>query len=158
MSKLLITLFSLFFIAACTPSQATRGNLLTEDRLAYIKVEESTRDEVVEYIGSPTNIAPFDPNTWYYIGQMTEKQGFLDREIVDQQVFVARFNEEGTLIQFENMETANLDIPIVTRETPTHGNDMTVFQQLIGNLGRFNPASLGGGQNDGFGNVPGDRR
>ena len=31
-----------------------------------------------------------------------------------------------------------IDVPHVRRKTPTSGNDITVMEQLIGNVGRFN--------------------
>ena len=33
-------------------------------------------------------------------------------------------------------------IDLVTRTTPTYGREMTVVQQLLGNLLQFNPGSL----------------
>ena len=74
----MIRIFSfllLFACIACSPSQATRGNLLTQDRIESIQIGQSTKSDIVRAIGSPTTIAAFDNKTWYYIGQLTEKQG-----------------------------------------------------------------------------------
>ena len=30
-------------------------------------------------------------------------------------------------------------VAMVDRQTPTHGNELTIIQQMLGNLGRFSP-------------------
>lgn len=161
MFNALIAIISVLFLQACSPSQATRGNLLTQDRINEIEIGVSNKTDVVKNIGSPTTTAPFDENTWYYIGQLTEKQGFLDREVVEQKVYLAQFDTEETLIAFSLVETEDLDVPIIERQTPTYGNEITILQQLVGNIGRFNPGTqnngdFGGGTGTGSG-TPGSR-
>ena len=67
--------------AACSPTVAQRGNLIEDYQLAEIKVNESTRSDVLRTIGSPTTQSTFDPDVWYYIGQEMEKRGILDPEV-----------------------------------------------------------------------------
>jgi outer membrane protein assembly factor BamE (lipoprotein component of BamABCDE complex) len=90
-------------------------------------------------IGSPTTVAPFDDNTWYYIGQKTEKRGILDEDVIEEKIVVVTFNQQGQLIEVKQAENEHEDIPYVRRKTPTSGNEVTVLQQLMGNLGKFNP-------------------
>ncbi len=55
-----------------------------------------------------------------------------------------KFNNEGIVT---NIDTLGLDqrrdVEIVDRETPTVGNDITILDEFIGNIGRF-----GGGETD----------
>ena len=136
--KTLIALFAIAFLAACTPMQATRGNIVEDYRMAEIVPGVSSRTNVLQSLGSPTTVAPFDDNVWYYIGQKTEKRGIFDPKVVDKKVVVVAFNEEGVVQTVDKVDSDMIDVPRVRRKTPTSGNDITVMEQLIGNVGRFN--------------------
>lgn len=127
-----------FMLAACTPTQATRGNIVEEYRMTEIIPGVSSRTNVLQSLGSPTTQAPFDDNVWYYIGQKTEKVGIFDPKVVDKKVVVVAFNDEGIVDLIEEVDSEMINVPNVRRKTPTGGNDITVMQQLIGNVGRFN--------------------
>lgn len=139
-------------LCACTPTQATRGNIVEDYRMAEIVPGVSTRTSVLQSLGSPTTVAPFDDNVWYYIGQKTEKSGIFDPKVVDKKIVVVAFNQEGVVDTIEKVDADQMDIPHVRRKTPTSGNEITVMQQLLGNVGRFNKpkesaASTAGGGN-----------
>lgn len=139
---LLASLFSLSVVTACTPMTANRGNMLDDYQMKQIQPGIDTRDEVIRKVGSPTTVAPFDDNTWYYIGQKTAKQGILDTKITDERIVVVTFAEDGMVDKVVERKEGRDDIPLVQRKTPTTGNEFTVMQQLLGNLGKFNkPAS-----------------
>ncbi len=130
--------------AACTPTMANRGNLLEDHQLQQIKTGEHTRNDVLKVLGSPTTVAPFDENTWYYIGQETEKRGILDPEILKERVVVVTFSpEDGKVAKVADASKGREDIPVSRESTPTHGQQNSLAQQLLGNLGRFNPQEEG---------------
>ncbi len=123
---------------ACTPMQATRGNIVEDYRMAEIIPGVSSRTNVLQSLGSPTTTAPFDDNIWYYIGQKTEKRGIFDPEVVEKKVVVVAFKDDGIVYTIQDVDAELIDVPHVRRKTPTSGNDITVMEQLIGNVGRFN--------------------
>jgi outer membrane protein assembly factor BamE (lipoprotein component of BamABCDE complex) len=125
-------------LGACTPTQATRGNIVEDFRIAEIIPGVSGRTNVLKSLGSPTTTAPFDENVWYYIGQKTEKTGIFDPKVVDKKIVVVAFNADGIVDSIEKVDAGQIDVPTVRRKTPTSGNEITVMQQLIGNVGRFN--------------------
>ena len=67
-----------------------------------------------------------------------EKKGIFDPKVTDEKVVVASFDEEGILQSLERAKTSRLDVPKVRRKTHTGGNEVTVIEQLIGNVGKFN--------------------
>ena len=136
--KTLAPLFALVLLAACTPVQATRGNIVEDYRMAEIVPGVSSRTNVLQSLGSPTTVAPFDETVWYYIGQKTEKRGIFDPKVVDKKVVVVAFNQEGIVESIDKVDSDMINVPHVRRKTPTSGNDITVMEQLIGNVGRFN--------------------
>lgn len=126
-------------LAGCSPVVATRGHLAEQERLAEIKQGTSTRDDVLGTLGTPTQVGTFDPNTWYYIGQKTEKVAFFEPEVVERKVVILRFDERGVVKEMSMLDaTAGQDVELVDRSTPTSGREMGFLEQLLGNLGRFN--------------------
>jgi outer membrane protein assembly factor BamE (lipoprotein component of BamABCDE complex) len=116
-----------------------RGNMVETMQLEQVVPGESSRSDVLKIMGSPTTIAPFDDNTWYYIGQETAKHGILDPEVVEERIVVVTFAEDGLVDIVRENADGRVDVPIAADKTPTHGNDITFMQQFLGNLGRFNP-------------------
>ena len=130
---------ALLAVAACTPVQATRGNLVEDFRLAEIKPGVSTQTDVLAIMGSPTTQDPFDPQIWYYLGQKTEKKGILDPKVVEERVVRLTFDKTtGLVAEVMPLDNIRNDIPIAKRVTPTSGNEMTAVQQMMSNLGKFN--------------------
>ncbi|NCT40764.1 MAG: outer membrane protein assembly factor BamE [Alphaproteobacteria bacterium] len=138
-------------LSACTPTVSQRGNMLENYQIEEIKVNESKRSDVLRTLGSPTTKSTFDPKVWYYIGQETEKRGIFDPKVTKERIFLVAFNDEGTLTDIEEIDRKRLNIPYVRDKTITHGNERTLAQELLGNLGKFNPqqnssaATTGGG-------------
>ncbi len=126
-------------LAACLARIETRGNIPDTERLAELRPGEYSRKEVLEMLGSPSSIASFDSETWYYISERTETVAFFAPEIKERKVLMVRFDKEGIL---SDMRQIGLEegfvVEPVGRETPTAGNKITVMEQLFGNLGRFN--------------------
>jgi outer membrane protein assembly factor BamE (lipoprotein component of BamABCDE complex) len=126
--------------AACTPTIANRGNMLQEEQIDSVITGLHTRTDVLKNLGSPTTKAPFDDNTWYYLGQETEKRGILDPKVTNEQIVRVQFDDSGIVQIVEIVENERLNVPISTKETPTHGSEMTFIQQMLGNVGKFNQA------------------
>ena len=124
--------------SACAPNVATRGNLPDPDKLAEIVPGEATRDDVAALLGSPSSAATFGEEIWYYIAARVETVAFNEPEVIDQQVVAIRFSEDGlvTAIDTYGMDDARA-VEIVDRVTPTSGKEVTILQQLLGNVGRF---------------------
>jgi len=113
--------------------------MVQDFQIAEIIELESTRSDVLRAMGSPTTKSTFDKNVWYYIGQETEKHGILDPEVVEERIVLVAFNDEGFVEALKDIDRERLNIPYVREKTPTHGNETTIMQQFLGNLGKFNP-------------------
>ena len=136
-TRLTVFACSLFLLlAACAPTVYTRGNLLDEEKLAQIKVGESTREEVAAKIGSPTQVGTFDENCWYYFGRRTEQYSFLDPEVTEQKSVEVHFDDKGVVTAVNKLDPSQCqEVNPVARSTPTYGHEMTFVEQLVGNLG-----------------------
>lgn len=127
-----------FALVACTPRIDPRGNLPDAERLAEIKPGEQTRDEVAEILGSPSTIGNFDGETWIYIAEQTETLAFFEPEVKERQVVILKFDKEGIVTSIDKLSAGDgKKVQHNERETPTVGYEITIMEQLLGNLGRF---------------------
>ncbi len=129
-----------FAISACESRVNVRGNFPDPDEVSKLETGVSNRRDVAELLGSPSTLSTFKDQVWYYIGEKVEKTAFYDPVIIDRSILVVSFSPEGKLLESRSyaLEDGRVIDP-VTRETPTEGQDLTVIQQLLGNLGKFNP-------------------
>lgn len=126
-------------VAACSPTIDTRGNLPDPDTVLEVQPGIHDRNQVAAILGSPSAIATFEDDTWYYISRRTEQIAFFEPEVIDQQVLVVKFGPDGLVNEMKiyGLEDGQ-EIEPVDRTTPTSGRELTVLQQLFGNIGRFN--------------------
>lgn len=128
--------------AACSPIVHTRGHMVDPERLAQIQAGKSTADDVLQILGTPTSVGAFDTKAWYYIGQVTERSAFFEPEVVDRRVVAIRFESNGVVKEVRNIDKSQgQELDVVDRATPTAGHEMGLLEQLLGNVGKFNPAS-----------------
>lgn len=128
-------------MVGCTPAQKLEGYRMDPDQLALIEPGQSDKDDVLELMGSPSNMATFQRSgdVWYYISRKTERLAFLDSETISQNVLVIRFDETDTVTGVKKYDKEDgRDIAFVERKTETKGKELGLFEQLFGNLGRFN--------------------
>lgn len=131
-------------LGACVPQVSNHGYRLDEASLAQIQPGRTTRDEVLQLLGSPSALATFDGSVWYYVSQRTERISFYQTEVVNQDVVSVTFDDLGTVagIDRHGLEQAH-EVSFVERETPTSGSELTMLEQFVGNIGRFNPPANG---------------
>lgn len=125
-------------LSACAPNIVTRGNLPAPELLTQIQPGLQSRNQVADMLGSPSSVATFGEEIWYYISSQTETIAFYEPEITDQQVVAITFDDAGKVkkIRTYGLEDAQ-EIEPVARITPTGGREITILEQLVGNLGRF---------------------
>ncbi|MGB4101018.1 MAG: outer membrane protein assembly factor BamE [Alphaproteobacteria bacterium] len=127
----------LVLLSACAPTIANRGNLVDPDKLAVIKQGTSTREDVIDKLGSPSHRSAFNDATWYYIGRRTKQYSFLDPKVTDQEIVTINFNEAGVVTTINKTGAdAVADITPAPGATPSFGRETTWLQDLFGNVGR----------------------
>jgi outer membrane protein assembly factor BamE (lipoprotein component of BamABCDE complex) len=131
-------------LIGCVPQVSNHGYRLDEAAFAQIEPGRTTRDEVLQLLGSPSALTTFDGSVWYYVSQRSERLSFYQDDVVNQDVVSITFDELGTVTSVDRhgLEQAR-EVSLVERETPTAGSELTAFEQFIGNIGRFNPPADG---------------
>jgi outer membrane protein assembly factor BamE (lipoprotein component of BamABCDE complex) len=151
---LLASLSAAATIAACAPSVEQRGNLPNPDKMSEIHAGETTKNEVVKILGTPSSVSVFNNDkSWYYISRRTAQTAFFDPEVVDQQVYVVSFDDQGVVKAVDHKVLQDgVEVVPVARATPAPGRELSFLEQLLGNLGKFNGSSSptsGGGSGGG---------
>jgi outer membrane protein assembly factor BamE (lipoprotein component of BamABCDE complex) len=130
----------------CTPTVDLRGNLPTPDNLAQIEPGKTSRDEVQALLGTPSATATFGGESWQYISARTETTAFFKPEVKERKVVSITFDRSGIV---KEVVQRGLDdgiaVEAVDRETPTAGKELSILEQLVGNIGKFSKEPGGKG-------------
>lgn len=137
-TPVVIAFASMLALSACSPDIAQRGVMPDIDKVASIVPSETTKQEVERALGSPSSVNMFGEETWLYVGETTERIAFLERKVQERSVLIITFDKNGVVsdIQGHGLD-ASRDIEPIERTTPTVGKDLTVIEQLLGNLNRL---------------------
>ena len=134
-----------FLSASCSPIVENRGYVFDEKLLDQIKVNETISNDVMDILGSPSTTSAIDASTWYYIYSKAETIAFYHPMVTDRRVLAVSFDDDNKVnnLKYYGLEEGKI-ISYVDRTTPTRGRELTVLQQLFGNLGRLGAGSLPG--------------
>lgn len=143
-AMVLILAVGLLGTAACTPRLSTHGAVFSEEEADRIQPGRQSQAEVAQILGSPSVTATFRSanDTWYYIASEFESYAFFEKEAIRRRVLAINFDESLRVREVDRFELEDgQEVAMIERETPTKGKELSVLQQLFGNLGRFNSAS-----------------
>ena len=134
-----------FLSASCSPIVENRGYVFDEKLLDQIKVNETISNDVMDILGSPSTTSAIDASTWYYVYSKAETVAFYHPKVTDRKVLAVSFGDDNKVnnLKYYGLEEGKI-ISYVDRTTPTRGRELTVLQQLFGNLGRLGAGSLPG--------------
>jgi outer membrane protein assembly factor BamE (lipoprotein component of BamABCDE complex) len=133
-------IFCIIALSGCIPPQVdNRGHVDAFNRTDQVKIGASTREEVMELLGSPSVTNNFGEEIWYYVSKRKESVAFLKPEITQQKVTGIVFDSSGvvTAIKGYGMKDKRI-VEMAADVTPTEGHELGVLEQLLGNVGRFN--------------------
>lgn len=123
---------------ACAPTVGINGFQAVDVKPADIVAGTDTRTTVLARLGTPSVTSTFEDNIWYYISQTTEKYTYNNAEVSQRSVTAITFDEAGDTVT--EVKTLGLDdgqeIAMNSRETPTRGRQLTILEQLLGNVAR----------------------
>jgi outer membrane protein assembly factor BamE (lipoprotein component of BamABCDE complex) len=139
--RLVLPLLALL-MAGCGGTVSHRGYLPRAQDMQKVQVGMS-KAEVEATMGSPSTTATINNtgDSYYYISSTVEQQAFFDPKETDRKVFAVRFNQNNQVESFANygLEDGRI-VDINSRETPTAGKELTILNQIFGNIGTFSPA------------------
>jgi outer membrane protein assembly factor BamE (lipoprotein component of BamABCDE complex) len=142
-----LMLMSCLLLSSCgwlMPPPQLRGNRVDPESMKELTIGTSTKADVSAIIGSPTAHDTFDDNTWLYITEVTQQRIGRTLGEINQDVVVLNFDDKGVLKSIDKLDKdAGLPVTMVARTTASPGTEASFLQQLLGNIGRFNPTGAG---------------
>ncbi|GAA0769236.1 outer membrane protein assembly factor BamE [Brevundimonas olei] len=139
---------------ACAPVVATQGFQAVDAKPQDVEVGVDTRETVLAKLGTPSTTSTFESDSvWYYLTQTTQRYTYNKPQVSQRTVTEITFADGDEKVA--NVRTLGLEdgrqIAMERRETPTRGRQLTILEQLLGNVGR---GQLPRTEDD----VPGQRR
>ena len=135
-------------VSACNPTLRSHGFRYPDGEMPELAIGEDTQASVLATLGNPSTRGMFEDDTWYYISATREYLAYLRPDTRERRVIKLTFDEGGVLAGMEEygLEDGRV-IALVDRETPTRGRELTLLEQLLGNVGRLPSEQFGGEQN-----------
>lgn len=125
-------------LGACSPITSYSGFQAIDASPNDVKVGTDTKSTVRGRLGTPSATSTFDPNVWFYVAQVKARVAFRKPQITQREVTAITFNKETEAVEAVDRLTLK-DGKVIAfngRETPTRGREMTILEQLLGNVGR----------------------
>lgn len=132
-------------LTACTAQFKNHGYIPPQDELDQIAVGIDTKDSVAETVGIPSSAGILNEGGYYYVRSRVKTFGPLAPQVIDRQVLAISFDADGVVTNVERfgLERGQV-VPLARRVTTSGVTNKTFLRQLLGNIGRFNPAGLQG--------------
>ena len=125
-------------LTACEPRVSRHGQVLNQEVVASIEPGVDHRTEVTRRLGTPSSRSLFGEDTWFYISQYRTTSVLSLPETESQTVVAIAFDSSGIVEEIAMLTIEDgIVIDPVSRATPTHGRDLGLLEQLLGNIGRF---------------------
>jgi len=126
--------------ASLNPGETlTQGYVIDEQSIELVPVG-SSREQVLLALGTPSTMATFDNEVFYYISQKRVRPvAFMNPHIVDQQVMAVYFGADGRVSSISKYGLKDGKVfDFVSRTTPTGGKDQGFIGQLLSGVGGTN--------------------
>ena len=140
-------------VASCSLNSdevENRGYMTKFSDFSKIKAGSSTKSDVIQALGSPSTTSMFGEETWFYVGKEQTKETFFEPEIKTYDGYEITFNKSGVVSSVNKKDKSALkEFEVAQDSTQTSGQELTVWQQLLGNLGKFAPGQKNGGPKTG---------
>lgn len=134
-----------FGASGCTQQFANHGYVPTQEELDSVVVGKDTRETVTQNIGAPSSAGLLRDSGFYYVKSRKRSFGFLAPREVERQVVAISFDTRGVV---SNVERFGLEkgqvVALERRVTSSAVNNNSFLRQLLGSIGNFSPAALGG--------------
>lgn len=123
---------------ACAPQVGRHGFQMIDVAPNEIEAGVDTRETVLTKLGSPSTRSTFeDDNVWFYITQTTERYTYNPTQVANRSITEITFDDAGAVTGVRQLGLEDgREIAMNSRETPTRGRELSVLEQLLGNVGR----------------------
>ena len=145
-SKMFLLSISLFATACSNDTFVNHtGNMPSEDKIGMIFKGQKKQD-VLEILGSPSNVVSLDKDTWIYMSSEIKQVAFMAPKEIDRDVLVVKFNQEGQVTSIDKMDKQNgAQLKVASDQTPNQEQEQGFFRKYFGGVGQYLPFGNSGG-------------
>ena len=125
-------------VTGCSPVMQNHGYAPDDALLEDIQIGQDTKGSVRRKIGRPGTNGVFSDTGWYYVASTVRHYTYHEPKVVDRRVVAIEFDpsEVVSSVNTYGLEEGRV-IDLQTRTTPTHGQKLTILQQILGNIGKI---------------------
>ena len=140
-------LTSTILLGGCTTERFSRGYIWDNELMEAVIPGIDNRNSVAKSLGTPSLTSTFaQDGVYYYASFNARRRAFWGEETTNQTVMAISFDEYGVVNDVKKYTMADAqDITPRDDVTPTRGRSLGFFQQIFGNVGRFNSMPGQGG-------------
>jgi outer membrane protein assembly factor BamE (lipoprotein component of BamABCDE complex) len=151
-ARIALALSAVLTLAGCGAQIDRHGHVFVDVDLSQVQAGMS-KDQVKSVLGSPDTTSTIGGDAYYYISTTQKSVAFLKPWEIDRQVVAVYFDGGEKVQQVANYGLKDgIVINYYKGETPARGKDLTVLEQIFGNISN---RKLFKDQRPGAGGIPG---
>ena len=99
-----------------------------------------TKNDVLEVLGSPSNVVSLDKNTWIYMSSEIKQVAFFAPKEVNRELLVIKFDTENRVASVEKLNKKHGEkVEITEEQTPNQEQEQGFFRKYFGGVGQYLP-------------------
>jgi outer membrane protein assembly factor BamE (lipoprotein component of BamABCDE complex) len=133
-ARLAGTVLLLGSLGGCGAQVDRHGHVFIDVDLAQVR-PGMTKDQVKTVLGSPDTAGTINGDAYYYISTTQKSYAFFKPWEIDRQVVAVYFNKGGAVDRVANYGLKDgIVVNYSKDETPARGKDLTILNQIFGNI------------------------
>lgn len=136
--------FVLLLLTSCIKKEYTSGVPIRPHQYEQIK-NAQTKQDVFAILGSPAAINFVGDEKWFYYTSSGEIFAFLDPEFNKYEILSIGFDKDNKIknIKLNNLKDKDFACNKEVKTNLPSDIELNFFQELFGNIGRFNAGGMG---------------
>ena len=147
MLRVIVLITVVVALAACVSTRARHGYIIErgENELTA-EAGVDTKTSVLARYGEPSIVPSLNNNTWYYISSTSNARAYYQTQTTTRTVVAFNIDTDGKVTEVNEFNLKDgMQIELVDRETPTRGKELSILEQLVGNVGQLPTTGEGQG-------------
>lgn len=138
MKKLSIILL-LLFASSCAGNVENRGFMFELTDTNLIAENITTKERVLEIMGSPTLTSDLDKELWVYYFEKRKSLFFFKPEVIDRKIMTIGFDNSGTINSIKEFSLLDeqKDFSFDSHFTEVKSKKENIFKELFSNVGKI---------------------
>ncbi|MBD5398356.1 outer membrane protein assembly factor BamE [bacterium] len=138
-----VAICSVFLLSACLTKEYKSGVPMRQSQIEQVQ-HSTTKKEVYDVLGSPASVSFVGDEKWFYYTAEGKVFAFLDPMFSKYEVLTVKFNSDDSVdeIKLKNISDNSFEINLSKQTDLPSEIKLNFFQELFGNIGRFNSSSL----------------